>query len=235
MAKKETVKSPKKGRVNEPSTWVITIVVMAVACGFGIFLPHRLLVLLSVALCAVSIISIVAAFKGKEILRIASWGLCFGVVAALVSLMGFVYTLGAYSFYKEPFIPFWEISLTLGLAVGIFVTVKWIWTGTGWGGRIGSIALCAVLVFFLCCLALCHLNYLLDFQPPVEKKAVIEEKDIILHHKSPDSYEFEMTVDGEPFYLEVKWAEYQRYEVGDTYTFKEYRGAFGKPFYIAED
>ena len=143
--------------------------------------------------------------------------------------------MSAYSFYKEPFIPFWEISLAIGLAVSIFVTVKWVWKGAGWGGRIGSIALGTVLVFFLCWISLCHLNYLLDFQPPAQKQAVIEEKDIIRHRKSPDSYEFQMTLDGETFDLEVGGREYNRYEVGDTYTFKEYGGAFGKPFYMAED
>ena len=57
---------------------------------------------------------------------------------------------------------------------------------------------------------------------------------IIRHRKSPDSYEFEMTVDGKTFDLEVGRREYKKYEVGDTYTFKEYKGAFGKPFYARD-
>lgn len=233
MAKMKTKRS--KGRKTEPATWGITAAVMVVVFLLGILLPHRVTVLLSAALCALSVFAIVAAIKGKENSWIFSWGVPFGFVGGLVSFMGFAYTVSAYSFYKEPFIPFWEISLALGLAVSIFVTVKWVWKGAGWGGRIGSIALGTVLVFFLCWISLCHLNYLLDFQPPVEKQAVIEEKDIIRHRKSPDSYEFEMTLDGETFDLEVEGREYNRYEVGDTYTFKEYKGAFGKPFYMAED
>jgi hypothetical protein len=89
------------------------------------------------------------------------------------------------------------------------------------------------MVFLFCWIPLCHLNYLLDPQP-TEIHAVIEEKEKVRHRKSPDSYEFEMTVDGETFDLEVGRREYNRYEVGDTYTFYEYKGAFGKPFYIAE-
>ena len=225
----------RKGRKTEPSTWGITAAVMAVACLAGFFLPHRAIVLSGGALCALSALAIIVAAKGKENPRIASWGLSFGLVGGLVSFMGFTFTVSAYSFYKEPFTPFWEICLALGLAVGVFVTVKWVWKGTGWGGRIGSMVLCTVLVFFLCCVSLCHLNYLLDFEPPAEKQAVIEEKQVRRHSKSPDSYEFELTVDGESFDLEVDWAEYQRYEAGDIYTFQAYKGAFGKPFYMAED
>ena len=235
MAKMKTKRS--KGRKTEPATWGITAAVMVVACVVGSFLPHRAIVLLSGALCALSVFAVVVAIKGKEAenSRLVSWGVSFGVIGGLVSFMGLSSTVSAYSFYKEPFIPFWEICLALGLAVSIFVTVKWVWKGTGWGGRIGGVILCMALVFFLCWIPLCHLNYLLDFEPPAEKQAVIEEKDVVRHRKSPDSYEFELTVDGESFDLEVDWAEYQRYEVGDTYTFRAYKGAFGKPFYMAED
>ena len=235
MAKMKTKRS--KGRKTEPATWGITAAVMVVACVVGSFLPHRAIVLLSGALCALSVFAVVVAIKGKEAenSRLVSWGVSFGVIGGLVSFMGLSSTVSAYSFYKEPFIPFWEICLALGLAVSIFVTVKWVWKGTGWGGRIGSIALCTFLAYFLIWLPLCHLNYLLDFQPPTEIHAVIEEKDINRHSKGLDSYEFEMTVNGEFVALEVDWLEYQRYEVGDTYTFYEYKGAFGEPFYIAED
>lgn len=225
----------RKGRKTEPSTWGITAAVMAVVCVLGFFLPHRAIVLSSGALCALSALAIIVAAKGKENPRIASWGLSFGLIGGLVSFMGFTFTVSAYSFYKEPFTPFWEICLALGLAVGVFVTIKWVWKGTGWGGRIGSMVLCTVLVFFLSCISLCHLNYLLDFEPPVEKQAVIEEKQVHRNAKSLDSYEFELTVDGESFDLEVGKREYKRYEVGDTYTFYEYKGAFGEPFYLAKE
>ena len=225
----------RKGRKTEPSTWGITAAVMAVVCVLGFFLPHRAIVLSSGGLCALSALAIVVAIKGKENPRILSWGLSFGLVGGLVSFMGFTFTVSAYSFYKEPFAPFWEISLVLGLAVSIFVTVKWVWKGTGWGGRIGSMVVCAAIVFLVSCIPLCHLNYLLDFEPPAERQAVIEEKQVHRNAKSPDSYEFELTVGGESFDLKVGRREYDRYEVGDTYTFKAYKGAFGKPFCVAGD
>lgn len=224
----------RKGRKTEPSTWGITAAVMAVVCVLGFFLPHRAIVLSSGALCALSALAIIVAAKGKENPRIASWGLSFGLIGGLVSFMGLGFTVSAYSFYREPFLPFWKPSLILGLAVGIFVTVKWVWKGTGWGGRIGSMVVCVAIVFLVSCIPLCHLNYLLDFEPPTEKQAVIEEKHVHRNAKSLDSYEFELTVDGESFDLEVGKREYKRYEVGDTYTFKEYKGAFGKPFYARD-
>jgi 4-amino-4-deoxy-L-arabinose transferase-like glycosyltransferase len=230
MAKMKANRS--KGRKTEPSVWGITAAVMAVVCLAGFFLPHRAIVLLSGGLGVLSVVAVGAAFKWRET-RIAAWGAAFGFVGILLSFMGLGFTVSAYSFYKEPFLPFWKPSLILGLAVGIFVTVKWIWKGTGWVGRIGSIVVCTCMVFLFCWIPLCHLNYLLDPQP-TEIHAVIEEKEKVRHRKSPDSYEFEMTVDGETFDLEVGRREYNRYEVGDTYTFKEYKGAFGKPFYIAE-
>ena len=224
----------RKGRKTEPSTWGITAAVMAVVCVLGFFLPHRAIVLLSGGLGILSVVAVAAAFKWRET-RIASWGVDFGFVGILLSFMGLGFTVSAYSFYREPFLPFWKPSLILGLAVGIFVTVKWVWKGTGWGGRIGSMVVCVAMAFLAFCIPLCHLNYLLDFEPPTEKQAVIEEKHVHRNAKSLDSYEFELTVDGESFDLEVRKREYKRYEVGDTYTFKEYKGAFGKPFYLAEE
>lgn len=223
----------RKGRKTEPFVWGFTAAVMAVACLAGFFLPHRAIVLLSGGLGILSVVAVVAAFKWRET-RIAVWGVAFVFVGILLSFMGLGFTVSAYSFYKEPFLPFWKPSLILGLAVGIFVTVKWVWKGTGWGGRIGSMVVCAAMAFLAFWIPLCHLNYLLDFQPPAEIHAVIEEKDITRHRKGPDSYKFELTVDGESFDLEVGKREYKRYEVGDTYTFKEYKGAFGKPFYVRD-
>ncbi len=232
MEKKKTIR--RKGRKPELSTWAITVAVMAAVCVPWFFLPHRAIVLLSGGLGILSVVAVVAAFKWRKT-RIATWGLSFGFVCMLVSFVGLGFTVSAYSFYKESFLPFWKPSLILGLAVGIFVTVKWVWKGTGWGGRIGSMVVCAAIVFLVSCIPLCHLNYLLDFEPPTEKQAVIEEKQVHRNAKSLDSYEFELTVDGESFDLEVGKREYKRYEVGDTYTFKEYKGAFGKPFYVAEE
>lgn len=233
FSKKEKKYSRKTGRRDNLLTWGVAIAVMAAVFALETILSHRMTVLLSGGLGILSVVAVVAAFKWRET-RIAAWGVAFGFVGILLSFMGLGFTVSAYFFYEESFVPFWEICLAVGLLVSVFVTVKWVWKGTGWVGRIGSLALCTCMVFLFCWIPLCHLNYLLDPQP-TEIHAVIEEKEKVRHRKSPDSYEFEMTVDGETFDLEVGRREYDRYEVGDTYTFYEYKGAFGKPFYIAEE
>ena len=143
----------------------------------GKILPHRVTVLTcmvgGIAAVVALILTICLSRKGKELLRVPSWVAGFAVICGFLSFVGFAVSVRAYSFYKEPFIPCWEICLALGLAVGVFVT-KWVWKGTGWGGRIGSMLVGMVLAFILCWIPLCHLNYLLDFEPPVERQAVIE-------------------------------------------------------------
>ena len=64
--------------------------------------------------------------------------------------------------------------------------------------------------------------------------AYIERVIETVKKKHGNEPEFVQTVDGESFDLEVGKREYKRYEVGDTYTFKEYTGAFGKPFYARD-
>ena len=59
MAKMKTKRS--KGRKTEPAVWGITAAVMAVVCLAGFFLSHRDIVLLSGALCALSVGAIIVA------------------------------------------------------------------------------------------------------------------------------------------------------------------------------
>ena len=231
MAKK------KRFSVNDPliPLWeaVMILIGMVMILVSGIFLPHRWLTLLTTIGLPLSVFLLAAEFvffKGEHVTRIFIWmGLVF------LSLMGLVFTVGAYTFYDEPFLPFWRISLILGAVIGVFLTAKLVWRNQKWGIRLLSFVVFAFIAAGGVMITAVNLNYLLDFQHPVEKRAIIEEKDVTRYTKSADSYEFEITVDGETFELEVDWLEYQRYEVGDTYTFYEYKGAFGKPFYIAEE
>ena len=165
------------------------------------------------------------------------WFLPLGVGSGLgfwcfcrLLLTGFVYT-----YCGEPFHPFWEVSLAVGLVAGVTVTVIWLWKRGGIGTRIAGFLAVSLVTALLMMFFMPHANYLLDLHPPVEKQAVIEEKKITRRGKPYDDYGFQLTVDGETFCLDVDRADYQSYEAGDTYCFKAYKGAFGKPFYIAED
>ena len=103
-------------------------------------------------------------------------------------------------------------------------------TSCSWGFFL--LAACVISMFSF--LTIGHLNYALDIKGPQPCVAVIEDKDIEHHRRGPDTYEFRVTVDGESFDLDVTFVQYHSYEVGDTYTFDRYEGAFGKPFYLAE-
>jgi hypothetical protein len=90
-------------------------------------------------------------------------------------------------------------------------------------------------MFFLAIEAyICNVNYVLGSSEPIEVQAIIEEKDHEYHTKGPDDYEFKLTVDGESFWLDVDVIEYEDYEIGDVYKFRQYSGAFGVRFYVSE-
>ena len=231
MAKK------KKFSVNDPliPLWeaVLILIGLVMTLVSGFFLPHRGLTLLTTIGFPLSVFLLTAEFvffKGEHVTRIFIWmGLVF------LSLMGLVFTVGAYTFYDEPFLPFWRISLILGAVIGVFLTAKLVWRNQKWGIRLLSFVVFAFIAAGGVMITAMNLNYLLDTRPPAEIQTVIKDKHVHTSTRSANTYHFEVTVNSEFVALEVDWLEYQRYEVGDTYTFYEYKGAFGKPFYLAEE
>jgi len=152
------------------------------------------------------------------------------LIASLIALIekGFVYT-----FIDEPFLPFWEISLIVGFLISSFLIVKWGRGGKLWAKIIG-IPLLALVIALVAIMLMSHLNFVLDFHKTVECAARIEEKEAHRHTKSPDTYSFSVTINGETFDLEVDYLEYEKYENGDIYTFEKHQGAFGKAFYVSD-
>ncbi len=138
-----------------------------------------------------------------------------------------------YSYSSGAFMPFWEISLVIGIIVGI---VYWFYHKAKNNSNHWIFVFTWVLMTFIIAnFYASHLNYILDTNEPRQCIAVIEDKEQIHHRKSADSYEFQLTVDGETFDLDVPRTEYHEYEIGDTYVFTRYQGAFNEPFFIAED
>ena len=213
--------------------WIFAAVTMLAVWVVGVLLPLRLAVLLSLLGIAASIVGLVISARairaGKRDTLFPVW-----LGGGLGSLFRFLGMGNAYTYYEEPFYPFWKLALILGLAVGVFVTVKWAWKHTGFWLRLGSVLATSFLAFFLVLTMICHLNLLLDFTSPIERQAVIVNKNEHDNGRSSDTYYFEFWVDGKPFELEVGLVEYLLYDEGDTYTFKEYKGAFGKPFYARD-
>ena len=213
--------------------WIFVAVTMLAVWVVGVLLPLRWAVLLSILGIAASIVGLVISARAiKAGRRDPLFPIWLGV--GLGSLFRFFGMSNAYTYYEEPFYPFWKLALILGLAVGVFVTVKWAWKHIGFWLRLGSIFATSLVAFFLVLTMTCHLNLLLDFTPPAERQAVIVNKNEHDNGRSSDTYYFEFIVDGEPFELEVGLVEYFLYDEGDTYTFKEYKGAFGKPFYTRD-
>lgn len=128
---------------------------------------------------------------------------------------------------------FWLIALLVGIPLGVLMTVRKI-RNAGTSSRILSVLVGCLLSVFLLHTLLLHLNYALDFDASVEYTSVIEDKEYERRHKGGNIHKLKVTADGESFYLRVNSLEYDRYEVGDEYSFQKYGGAFGVPFYVAE-
>lgn len=216
-----------------PLAWLAFVVTFVLGLLAEWLLPFRVFVgiimLAFIFSLVVLILSFVKSRKSRSELPSAIWiGVCT-ISAFFITAKGF-----AYAFIDVAFLPFWEIGLILGLFTGCFVMIKWCWKGSRWFGRIGGILGITLVTAILVIVFASHLNFLLDFHEPVACAARIEEKEVDRHRKSPDTYSFEVTVDGETFDLVVGLIEYEQYEVGDIYTFEKYRGAFGKSFYISD-
>jgi hypothetical protein len=153
----------------------------------------------------------------------------------MLYVAGYLLLTYRYTYYDVS--GFWLPALALGVAATVALTLAtahFLWKNAKWISRIGWCLLLAAMMSLLFLFTIGHLNYALDTKGPQPCIAVIENKDIEHHRKGPDTYEFRVTVDGKSFDLDVTFVEYYSYEVGETYTFSYYEGAFGKPFYLAE-
>ena len=155
-----------------------------------------------------------------------------GMEATHLFLLLFTST-GRYSFMSDG-IAFWQVTLGVAVPVGVLIMWRWLWQKAKhiWG-RLGWFLLCTFLVAVVVWSYTAHLNYALDTSTPTTHNLVIEGKDRDNHRKSADDYEFIFTQNGETFSVEVSFAEYGAYDIGDTYTLILYGGAFDEPFYAS--
>lgn len=156
------------------------------------------------------------------------------ITVATVCFFALLLTGIRYSYGDGSLFPYWEVLLILGGLISVFIGAKWLWKISRWYASIGYFFIAALVAFMLLGVVTAHLNCLLDFTPPMECEAVIEDKEYHRRRKGADDYEFVVTVNGETFDLGVSSEEYRRYEVGDRYIFQKYNGAFGKAFYLPE-
>lgn len=128
------------------------------------------------------------------------------------------------------------ISLALSAVLSVILLAKALPMIKGIGVKIVAFLLSVFLLSLMTSLLSMTANYALDFHDPVPYSGVIEKKKVESGgRKSLGYYEFGLDVNGEKLELKIPSSHYYTYEVGDTYTIYYYQGAFGVPFYIAEN
>lgn len=90
-----------------------------------------------------------------------------------------------------------------------------------------------IAIFFISMSVICNLNYALDTNEPIEKSAIILDVDIDAGARQATTYEFYLLIDEKKIKLNVSQSEFYKYEIGDSYPVKIYKGAFNEPFYIS--
>jgi hypothetical protein len=193
-------------------------------------LPHRTLVIVCfVSVLVMLAINIALRLIWKEWNRPAIFILKAISVAAMMNLL----VTANYTFAADES-PILIVCAILGVIGGAIFTFWYYRHKYKILPKIGLSLCFAVFFWGIAMFTAFHMNYLFDTKPPVECEAVIEDKDINRHRKGPDDYELIVTIDGKRITMEVSSEEYRRYDIGDTYTFYRYQGAFNIPFYFEE-
>ncbi len=127
----------------------------------------------------------------------------------------------------------WYVAIGLGVVAGVLFSVKFV----SKDARVGEkIMLYIMIVFLAICLIgsiFAHINHFFD-NGEVERYVVeIEDKHSTTSRKNPDTYEFEVTLNGETFDIHVTRSDYRANDVGDHYIIEYHEGALGVPYYIA--
>ena len=217
----------------ETKNWVIAAIVFLVLILIQLLIPNRILVsaaVLLLLLSGVGMAVIVFVYKDER------YDFCLPPLLAvfMASLFVAIARVFDYAFVGDPIAPFWFVSLPVGVALTVYITVKWVAGKTKPWAVVCFFVILALILFLAVEMYISHLNYVLDFNEPTERAAVIVEKDYTYHSKGADTYEFKFMLDGEEIWLEVDVVEYETHEIGDVYRFKQYKGAFGAAFYIDE-
>ena len=147
-----------------------------------------------------------------------------------------LYALAMYSDYHfvgGNNMPFWLVSMLLGIPLGILIGYKYIYKDSKIYLRIICFAASCIICFAMLNVFISHLNYALSTDEPQQYTVAILDKDKDTSGKSTD-YEFLIEADGERFWLDVNSTEYGRHDVGDQYRILRYNGAFGKAFFIPD-
>lgn len=140
--------------------------------------------------------------------------------------------IGDYTYVNDGMFPWWPVALAVGALAGVAFAVK-VMDGEGVGKRILFCVVITIVVFVFAGIILGHINHVFDTGEAVRYYVEIEDKDIDLHSRGPDTYDFEVTVNGDTFDIQVPLSDYYSHDVGDSYVIEYHEGALGEPYYIA--
>ena len=160
------------------------------------------------------------------------------IILCIIVAIPVVFLADRYTFVKSE-LPFWEISLAIGLIVSIVVNILYD-KRKRWKSKTERIVL-RIMVFFITALysftlplfGFWHLNHSLDSGEAIRYYVEIEDKHSHYSRRGPYSYYFKFTVDGYTFDMDVKLADYNNYDICDSYVIEYHEGALGEPYYIA--
>ncbi|MBQ8496400.1 MAG: hypothetical protein IJ489_02965 [Clostridia bacterium] len=228
MKKNRKKDTSEKFRPFKSSTllWLLTIPLLFL----NKIIPHRPLVIL----CFVSITLMIAVNIIFRLVR-KKWNVPVLYILMIILGAAFMNLLATENYtFADDETPLIVVSAALGIIIGTIVTIMLFRHKYKVLAIIGLSLCFAILFTSIFMLSAFHLNYLFDTKPPIECEAIIKDKDIDRHRKGPDDYELIVTIDGKRITMEVSSEEYHHYEIGDTYTFYRYQGAFDIPFYFEE-
>ena len=141
-----------------------------------------------------------------------------------------------YHFPGGPFFVFMAVDLIIGLIVAGFAAIKF--------GLMEDKKKETVIVIFFVALLFAslltdayakHFNYLFDSNESVEYTTDIIKKkkeESYRRGKKRMIYHLDFRVKGQNYSVQVNESEYEKYEVGDSYTIELHEGAFKKPFIL---
>ena len=224
--KKNWKKDASSSRKSSSWAWLLALPLMLV---YRLF-PHRTLVIVCfVSVLAMLAINVILRLIWQEWNHPALFVLMAVSIAALMNLL----VTANYTFADDES-PILIVCAVLGVIGGAIFTFWYFRHKYKILPMIGLSLCFAVFFWGVFMFSAFHLNYLFDTNPPTECEAIIEDKEIDRNHKGPDDYELIVTIDGKRVTMDVSSEEYRRYDIGDTYTFYRYQGAFNIPFYFEE-
>ena len=154
MAIRREKKSLKMRFASDWTKMIPGIALFAIFMFLGEFIDKRVYLTLCIVAGLISAAILILIFK---VFKNVGEGFLFSTAGllAVASFVGAIYRAFSYSFPDHEFLPFWYISLSIGIVIGIFFLI-WIWGKAKVWQLILSFIIISALAFFVIEAYLCH-------------------------------------------------------------------------------